>query len=241
MHESSCSSPSLSIEGEACVADAFSSQQSRRQETMKHIDQTIETTESSGSAAADWLGLAGRVCVVTGAGSGIGARGGRGFVAVGAQVALIDRDGIGRAARGRSASPDAAAARWRSNATSPTRPQVKAAAAKVRAELGARACADQQRRAAAPRQPRVGVGRRVERGARGQPHRLPAVLARVRPRHARAQARQHRARGLGRRAAPADAQRLIQPEQGGGAAAVEADGGRMGPARACAATRSAPE
>jgi len=44
------------------------------------------------AAGADWLALAGRPCVVTGAGSGIGAAIAEGLVAVGAPVALLDRD-----------------------------------------------------------------------------------------------------------------------------------------------------
>ena len=44
-------------------------------------------------SGGDWLGLAGQVCVVTGAGSGIGAAIAENFVRVGAHVALLDRDG----------------------------------------------------------------------------------------------------------------------------------------------------
>jgi glucose 1-dehydrogenase len=48
---------------------------------------------SSTYPGGDWLGLAGQVCVVTGAGSGIGAAIAENLVQVGAQVALLDRDG----------------------------------------------------------------------------------------------------------------------------------------------------
>lgn len=42
--------------------------------------------------AHGWLGLQGRVCVVTGAGSGIGAATAQAFAATGAKVVLLDRD-----------------------------------------------------------------------------------------------------------------------------------------------------
>ncbi|MDQ7974309.1 MAG: SDR family oxidoreductase [Rhodocyclaceae bacterium] len=52
--------------------------------------------ESSGPfmprEAHGWLGLQGQVCVVTGAGSGIGAATAQAFAAAGAKVALVDRD-----------------------------------------------------------------------------------------------------------------------------------------------------
>jgi len=48
-----------------------------------------DVNEESKSA---WLGLAGRVCVVTGAGSGIGAETARYLAAAGAHVAVLDRE-----------------------------------------------------------------------------------------------------------------------------------------------------
>ena len=54
----------------------------------------MKAQESSGPGdrTADWLGLAGRVCVVTGAGSGIGATIATELAAAGARVALLDRN-----------------------------------------------------------------------------------------------------------------------------------------------------
>ncbi len=43
-------------------------------------------------AVQDWLGLAGRVCVVTGAAGGIGTEVARQLLSVGARVAMLDRD-----------------------------------------------------------------------------------------------------------------------------------------------------
>jgi len=47
------------------------------------------------NVALDWLGLTGRVCVVTGAASGIGAAVATRLTEVGARVALLDRDAEG--------------------------------------------------------------------------------------------------------------------------------------------------
>ncbi len=92
-------------------------------------------SESSGPNAADWLGLADRVVVVSGAGSGIGAALAEGLAAVGARVALLDRDAVaaGRVARGIAERGGRALAVQCDIADETA---VDAAAVRVRAELG---------------------------------------------------------------------------------------------------------
>lgn len=53
--------------------------------------------EATTKDATGWLALRDKVCVVTGAASGIGAEVAREFAAVGARVAVLDRDGAGAA------------------------------------------------------------------------------------------------------------------------------------------------
>jgi NAD(P)-dependent dehydrogenase (short-subunit alcohol dehydrogenase family) len=55
-------------------------------------------TDGMGSEAGVWPGLAGQVCVITGAGSGIGAETARQFASAGALVAVLDRDADSAAA-----------------------------------------------------------------------------------------------------------------------------------------------
>jgi glucose 1-dehydrogenase len=82
-----------------------------------------------------WLGLEGRVCVVTGAASGIGAAVAESFAQVGARVALLDRDGDGCE---RVAQRLAAAGTRALSIACDTSDEVsvKAAARRVREELG---------------------------------------------------------------------------------------------------------
>jgi len=51
-----------------------------------------EASAAAGPGSADWLGLVNRVCVVTGAGGGIGAEIARQLADAGARVALLDHD-----------------------------------------------------------------------------------------------------------------------------------------------------
>jgi glucose 1-dehydrogenase len=83
----------------------------------------------------DWLALAGRVCVVTGAGSGIGAAIAKGLAEAGAQVALLDRNGD--ACRGIAQSLSERGARVLAiTCDTSDEVAVRASAQRVRDELG---------------------------------------------------------------------------------------------------------
>lgn len=112
----------------------YFSHTNQRQDAMNSAHSILGITEPSGSAAPDWLGLEGRVCVVTGAGSGIGAAVAECLVAAGAQVALLDRDiAAARSVAQRLADRGRVMALECDIADEAA---VEAAAASVRAELG---------------------------------------------------------------------------------------------------------
>jgi glucose 1-dehydrogenase len=82
-----------------------------------------------------WLGLAGRVCVVTGAGSGIGAAIAEALAAAGAQVALLDRNLVAAEQQAQRLSQTGARAlAIECDVTDET--AVHTAAARVRRDLG---------------------------------------------------------------------------------------------------------
>lgn len=91
--------------------------------------------QESSNPSAGWQGLQGRVCVVTGAASGIGEQAARTLAAGGALVALIDRDkaGVERAAA-QIAATGARALGIAADVTDPA--AINAAAAALRGELG---------------------------------------------------------------------------------------------------------
>ncbi|WP_076999987.1 SDR family NAD(P)-dependent oxidoreductase [Variovorax sp. KK3] len=101
---------------------------------MSKEQNTGRADESSGSATRGWLGLEGRVCVVSGAGSGIGAAVAKGLIEAGARVALLDRDLA--AARRVAQRLDAAGRAFAIDCDIADEAAVQAAAATVRAEFG---------------------------------------------------------------------------------------------------------
>ena len=96
---------------------------------------THHTAPPAAAAHTDWLGLAGSVCVISGAGSGIGAAVAQGLAAVGARVALLDvnlaaAEQQAAALRAQGLEALAVACDIANEAA------VQAAAARVRSELG---------------------------------------------------------------------------------------------------------
>jgi glucose 1-dehydrogenase len=83
----------------------------------------------------DWLDMTDRVCVVTGAASGIGAAVAQSLAAAGARVALLDRDATG-AERGAQALRDSGATALGVACDIGVPDDVNAAAQKVQVELG---------------------------------------------------------------------------------------------------------
>ena len=97
---------------------------------MSGGDGTMALDSSGG-----WLGLAGRVCVVTGAGSGIGAAVADSLARVGARVALLDRNlGAAEAAAASLRAAGASASAFACDAADEA--SVKDAARRVREEIG---------------------------------------------------------------------------------------------------------
>lgn len=83
----------------------------------------------------DWLGLAGRVCVVTGAASGIGAAVAAGLARAGGRIALLDRDLQGARQQARQLS-DRGLHALAVQADVSSEAEVEAAASLIRRELG---------------------------------------------------------------------------------------------------------
>ena len=184
----------------------------------------------TGTDSSDWLGLSGRVCVVTGGGGGIGRATALSFAQAGARVAAIDLDERGLEV---TRAELAQARRW------PSRRPLRH---HQHRECHRRICDDreiaralqragQHRGHAASRRARHFVACRMERGSRRQPDRLLPLRADFRPADAHASPRQSGSCGLDRRQQRAGAERRLQRQQGRRDHAVAATRQRMGTAR----------
>jgi NAD(P)-dependent dehydrogenase (short-subunit alcohol dehydrogenase family) len=96
---------------------------------------SIATKPADPARRADWLGLAGRVVVVSGAGSGIGRALAESLAEAGAKVAVLDRD-AGAAHDTATRIEQAGGCAIAVEADISNESAVRAAAAKVRADLG---------------------------------------------------------------------------------------------------------
>ena len=147
----------------------------------------LEQEAMAEQVPSDWLGLSGRVCVVTGGGGGIGRATALSFAQAGGRVAAIDLD-----ERGLEVTRAELAQARRRACHRPLRhvdvESVTAASETIEKSLGPCQRAGQHRRGAASRRARHAVACRVERGSRGQPDRLLRLRAGFRPADARASA-----------------------------------------------------
>lgn len=94
-----------------------------------------EHPRNAPDSSCDWLGLADKVCAVTGAGGGIGAAIARSFAQAGARVALIDRNFEAAEAEAKTLR-DSGATALAFGADVASEASVRAAAEKARAALG---------------------------------------------------------------------------------------------------------
>ena len=129
----------------------------------------------------DWLGLAGKVAVVTGAAGGMGRAIAAGFAAAGAAVALLDRDAAGC----ESLAAELAGTGARTVAVGCDAMEEASIAdgggGGRRAARAGRHPGEQRRHPAAGAA-RLARPRGVERAAVGEPHRLPALRPGLRAR-----------------------------------------------------------
>src|SRR5712671_1364999 len=141
----------------------------------------------TGQSSSDWLGLSGRVCVITGAGGGIGRAVASSLARAGARVAAIDRDQRGleaTAAELRDLGYEHVIARCDTSSAE----SVAAASETTLKSLGS--CSGQHGGCVASRCARNLVARRMERRSIGQSDRLFPLCPDFWPANARTRARQ---------------------------------------------------
>ena len=179
--------------------------------------------------SSDWLGLSGRVCVVTGGGGGIGRAVAVSLARAGARVAAIDLDERGLEVTRTELlkiSSDPCRDALRHLERRQHRRRVRNHREGARTLRRSR----QHRGGAAARRAGKPVAGRMERGAVGQSDRLFPLRPDLRPADARARTRQHRSCFLDRRQPRAGPERRLQRQQGRRHHAVAPACERMGTA-----------
>ena len=189
--------------------------------------------------SSDWLGLSGRVCVVTGGGGGIGRATAVSLARAGARVAAIDLDERGLEVT-RTELLEISKGHIVARCDTSNAESVTAASEAHREVAGIVRRSRQHRGGVAARRTGKPVACRMERGVVGQPDRLLPLRPDFRPADAQGRARQSRSCRLDRRQPRAGAEAAPTASARPASSCCRVSSPANGDRRASAATSSAP-